>query len=141
MEIGILYSDFSQVWKPFDEVEDFRRDGVLAIAITSERGNRKASCARMWSWQNNDIVAAHGKTWWGEDNYVIGIMPDERFFTTQWAEEDEFLYARSTVDGTRKDRIALPPVFPCDAKVIAFRGEYLPPPEWEKALAIYKDMY
>ncbi len=138
MEVGILYSDLSQVWKPFDDLDDFRTDGVLTITITSERGNRQALAARMWSRQNNDIQAARDSPWWGEDNYVIGVMPDNRFFTFQWADSEAFLHTRSSVDGSVQDPIALSRVFPPQANVNVFRGAYLLPADWLVALAVFE---
>jgi len=138
LQVGILYSDWSQIWKPLSEIELFRRDGVLTITITRERGNRQALSARMWSFQNNDKANPMGVSWWGEDNYAVGIMPDETFFTTQWSDEDEFLWARSTIDGQPAGTIVRPSRFPTEATVVVFRGDYVNPPTWEKALEIFE---
>lgn len=138
VEVGILYKDGTQVWKPLEKISDFKKTDVLTITLTTERGNRLALLARMWSYQNNDLVAARNKTWWGEDNYVIGIMPDGRFFTYQYADFDDKFRARSTTDGTDAGEIQRPPMFPTNATVHAFVGAYLEPKEWEKALAVFE---
>ena len=142
IEVGILYSDLTKVWKPFGDVGDFRNDGVLTITITAERGNRQALLARMWSRQNNDIVAAHNSAWWGEDNYLIGVMPGNTFFTFQWADGDENIRTRSTVDGSDTAPISLSRVFPPQATLTVFRGAYLEPADWLVALAVFEsEMY
>lgn len=138
VELGILYSDLTQVWKPLADVGDFVTDGVLTITITSERGNRQALLARMWSRQNNDIQAQQDSPWWGEDNYLIGVMPQNRFFTYQWADGDENLRARSTVDGTDDGTISLSRAFPPQATLTVFRGAYLVPADWLVALAVFE---
>jgi len=141
IEVGILYSDKTEVWKPLAAVKDFRRDGVIFFAITSERGNRKALCARRWNRQNDDRFTPKGLPWWGEDKYAICVMPNGDFFTRQWAETDEFIYLRSGVDGKDTERIPSPITFPAEAVVTKFIGAYLEPPEFEKVLAIFKEMY
>lgn len=138
IEIGILYADDQQVWKPIAEKGDFRLDGVLCLTLTTERGNPSAICARMFSFQNNDLVAKSNLAWWGEDSYAIGVMPDNSFFTYQWAENDELLYARSIDTGEQTTRIERPVFWPSGADVTVFTGEYLEPPEWEKALEVFK---
>jgi len=138
MEVGILYDDFSQVWKPIAEKADFQLTGVLTITLTLERGNDRARLAGMFSRQNNDIVAKSDLAWWGEDYYALGVMPDNSFFTYQWAENDELLYARSIETGQRTTPIERPVFWPKGADVTVFVGEYLPPDEWEKALKIFE---
>lgn len=138
VQVGILYSDQVQVWKPVLEVESFRLDEVLTFSFTTERGNRSALKHRMWSRQNNDIVAARDKPWWGDDFYAIGIMPDGRYFTTQWPENDRLLYACSCIDGQAAGTIERDLGFPPQATVTIFKGGYLEPAEWEKALAVFE---
>jgi len=142
VEVGILYDDLTQVWKPIADVGDFVTDGVLTISITSERGNRQALLARLWSWQNNETKTPQDATWWGEDNYAIGVMPQNRFFTFQWADGDENLQTRSTIDGTGLAPISLSRVFPPQATVTVFRGAFLEPADWLVALAVFEaDMF
>ncbi len=142
IEVGIFYADGIKVWKPLSEISNFRKDGVLTITLTSERGNRSALLARMWSYQNNDRVAKRNKAWWGDDNYVVGIMPDNRFFTYQYSDYDDTFRARSTIDGSDAGTIQRPSMFPTDAIIYTFIGAYLEPLEWEKALIIFeRDMF
>ena len=134
MEIGILYSDLTQVWKPFSEIADFRKDGVLMITLTTARGNRKALVKRLWARRNID-----GYGWWGEDYYAIGII-DGKFFCRQWDESD--LYPRMRpIDNPHVEWEVWPePVklFPEGAEVHIFVGKYVPQQQWEEALRIFE---
>lgn len=138
IEVGILYSDLTPVWKPIADKDDFVKTGVLTLSVTSERGNRQALLARMWSWQNNEAVTPQDSPWWGEDNYLIGTMPNNTFFTYQWADNDENLVTRSTVDGTVDGSISLSRAFPPQANITVFRGAYLEPADWLVALAKFE---
>ncbi len=138
LEVGVLYSDGSMAWAPMDDMTALRLIGVLTISVTAGRGNRRALVARMWSRQNNDLVAARDAAWWGEDNYAIGVMPDGRFFTTQWADGESNLYARRIADGARAGIIDYPRPWPEGAAVTIFRGAYLVPAAWERALAVFE---
>ena len=140
LEVGILYSDLTKAWTPLNNLSGLPSfTEVLTISITAERGNRAALCARMWSRQNNDIVAAKDLPWWGEDIYAIAIMPDDTFLTKQWAKEDEFSVARSINDGLTVGRVQLPSPFPPEAVVTIFNGGYLPMAEWRAALIVFEN--
>ena len=83
--------------------------------------------------------STRGSPWWGEDNYAIGVMPDGRFFTYQWADGDELLYARSGDTGLPIGTIERGGIrWPPQASVTVFRGAYLEPAAWARALEIYK---
>ncbi len=138
LDVGILYDDLTVAWTPINDMTALRLDGVLTISITAKRGTRTALKPRMWSRQNNDIVAARDKAWWGEDNYAIGVMPDGRYFTTQWADGDANLYARTITDGAEAASIDYPRPWPAGALVTVFRGAYLEPAAWETALAKFE---
>lgn len=138
LQVGILYDDLTVAWVPINDMTALRLDGVLTISITARRGNRQSLAARMWSRQNNDIVASRDTTWWGEDNYAIGVMPDGRFFTTQWAAFDWTLWTRNISDGGRAASIESPRPWPAGATVTVFRGAYLEPAAWEAALAKFE---
>lgn len=135
IQVGILYSDWTQVWKFISDIDDLRKDGVLTITITSERGNKSSICARMWSLRNDKRFSG---AWWGDDKYAIGVLSDS-FFTMQWADEDEFFHTRLIEDGSISDKIPRIQTFPPEADVTIFTGAYLEPPEWKKALKIFKN--
>ncbi len=137
IEIGILYSDRTPVWKPLTQVGDFKKIDVLTFSFTTERGNRQALKGRMWSRQNNDIVARQDKAWWGDDIYYVGVLPNGDYFTTQMPENDEKIATFSS-DGTRLGNIDCPRTFPADAIMHRFIGGYLEPAEWEQALAVFE---
>ena len=137
VELGILYSDQEQVWKPVLDAALFRQTGVLTLSFTWERGNRSAFIGRMFSRQNNERHTPQNKPWWGDDSYGIGIMPNGDYMTKQWSDDDEFLILRSAEDGHITGRVQVPSLFPAEATVTVFEGAYLDPPEWEKALAVY----
>lgn len=138
VKMGILYVDGSKVWKPVSDAGLFVKIGVLTFSFTTERGNRSALLLRMWSRQNNDIVARRDKAWWGDDIYYVGVMPDGRYFTTQVDENDEKIMAFSVEDGERIGTIDCPRNFPADATIHRFIGGYLEPDEWKKALIIFE---
>ena len=136
---GVLYAyELTDDWTPINAMLALRLDGVLTISVTARRGNRRGLAARMWSRQNNDIVAARDKPWWGEDSYAIGVMPDGRFFTTQWAETDVSLFCRHIADGGHAGNIDFPRTWPNGSVVTIFDGAYLPPPLWTQALAVFE---
>ena len=138
IELGILYLGNRQIWKPLTQIGDFPKIDVLTLSFTSERGNRLALRARMWSRQNNDIVAARGKPWWGEDIYYVGVLSNGDFFTTQVPENDEKIVTFSGSDGTRVGAIDCPRTFPADATMHRFIGAYLDPAAWERSLVIFE---
>ena len=136
LEIGILYSDFIQVWKPFSDVGDFKKDGVLVIVLTTERGNRKALCARMWNRANRYDVT---EPWHGGDNYAIGVWGDY-FFVDQWDDMDDHLHIRRTDDphnlSVKQMNIPRPNRWPSDSTVMVFRGEWVLQDQWHDAIRI-----
>ncbi len=137
-EVGILYTGDVRIWKPLAQVGEFKKTDVLTFSFTTERGNRSALVARMWSYQNNDTVARQDKAWWGDDIYYVGVLPNGDFFTTQMPENDEKIITFSGVDGTRSGVTECPRTFPVDATMHRFVGAYLEPAEWETALAIFE---
>ncbi len=139
VEVGILYTDLTRVWVPIDQLDDVvRKDDVLTISVTAERGNRGALAGRLWSFQNNDQVAAKNLPWWGEDNYAIGVMPNGTYFTFQWSDDEEFLHVRSTADGSMAGTLQRPAMFPRQANVTVFRGGYIRPVNWASAMAVFE---
>ncbi len=142
VEVGILYADGAKVWKPVPQTGDFKKTDVLTFSFTTERGNRSALKGRMWSRQNNDLVAKRDKAWWGEDIYYVGVMPDGRYFTTQNPENDEKILTFDGNDGTRLGTVDCPRTFPPGAIIHRFVGGYLEPADWERALAVFEtDMF
>ncbi len=142
VEVGILYTSLLQVWRPLAEIGDFKKTGVLTLSFTTERGNRLALLERMWSVQNNDVVAKQDKAWWGEDIYYVGVLPTGDFFTTQIPENDEKIIVRSGSHGGTFGTIDCPRTFPADATMHRFIGGYVDPSAWEIALAIFeRDMF
>jgi len=136
---GILYAyELTDDWKPISETANFRLDGVLTLTVTSERGNRQALKSLEWSRQNNDTVVARNTAWWGEDNYAIGLMPDGRYFTTSWPDNDEKIVTRSIIDGALRVPIMARRAFPPQAAVTVFIGFYLEPALWTQALAVFE---
>lgn len=138
VDFGILYSDFTQVWKPISAIGDFRTYGVLTLSSTTERGNRSALVERWWSYQNNELVAKQDKPWWGEDIYYVGVMPNSDFFTFQNPEFDEKIVTFSGVNGTRSGTVDCPRTVPADATMHRFIGEYVEPKIWERALEVFE---
>lgn len=138
VEMGILYSDLSKVWKPVSDAGLFIKTGVLTFSFTTQRGNRSALVQRRWSRQNNDIVAARDTAWWGDDIYYVGILPNGDFFTAQLPVDDEEIITFSDVDGTNTGIATSPRTFPADAIMHKFIGDYLNPGQWQIALAIFE---
>ena len=138
VDVGILYRDEAQVWKPLTQVGAFKKTDVLTFSFTTERGNRAALRARMWSHQNNDFVARRNKAWWGDDIYYVGVLPNGDFFTTQNPENDEKIVTFSGDDGARSGVALCPRTFPADATMHRFIGAYLEPVAWESALAVFE---
>ena len=138
VEVGILYADGAKVWKPLAEMGDFKKTDVLTFSFTTERGNRSALIARMWSRQNNQTNPRQSVAWWGEDFYYVGVLPNGDFFTTQLAENDEKLITFSSNDGARSGVAISPRTFPTDATIHRFVGAYLEPANWERALAVFE---
>jgi hypothetical protein len=121
-------------WKPFAERGGLRRDGVLMITLTTERGIRKKLVWRMWSRRNIE-----GHDWWGEDYYAVGTI-DGKFFCRQWDESD--LHARvRPIDDPHAPWEVWPEVtklFPDRSEVDIFIGKYVPQELWDEALKIFE---
>ncbi len=140
MEVAILYVGSDEpIWKSLSEVDDFRKDGVLAITLTNERGNRLALFDRMWSRQNR---YDNERSWHGGDNYAIGIWGD-RFFCDQWDDHEDHLHIRKII-GSNENKgeqlnLPRPSRWPVDANVTQFRGEWVPVVDWHRAIEILED--
>lgn len=134
MEIGVMYDDLSIVWIAFAAIEDLRKDGVLFIVLTTERGNRKALVTRLWDRFNG----TEGAGWMGSDNYAVGVGTRE-FFVTQWNDGVDSLRVRSLVnphcDPVTRSRIKS---FPSRYKVHTFTGKAVKDARWKVALAKFE---
>ena len=83
--------------------------------------------------------------WHGGDNYAIGIWGDS-FFCDQWDDHEDHLHIRKIGPDPREKgqqlNLPRPSRWPTDAKVTQFRGEWIPVPEWEKAIVVFdKEMF
>lgn len=148
MFIEIMYADFDsegklvgtpRVRNPIEDIGTMRKTAVVFITLTTKWGDRRALVSRMWSKRNID-----GPGWWGEDNYAIGFIAG-RFFTRQWADEDEFLLTRSLAD-PNNTTVQRHPVkvmnWPDAAEVHVFKGAYIPDDDWKIALQVFeKEMF
>ncbi len=95
MEIGVMYDDQSIVWSDFADIATLRKEDVLFISMTTERGNRAALVTRLWDRFNGGV----GPGWYGSDNYAVGVDPvDDVFFVNQWNDGHDSFRVRSISD-------------------------------------------
>ena len=128
MEIGVLYDDLSIVWIPFEKRYDLKPDGILAITLTTERGNRKALVSRLW---RRKFSQTYGIS---TDYFAIGV-DGSAFFVDQWDEYDEFLQYKSQLNPHENPYpIKRSRPFPGSSSVVIFSGEYVSPEKWEEAI-------
>ncbi len=120
MEIGILYNDFTQVWKPFSEIADFKKEEVLIIVATTERGTRKGLVFRLWE----------------HDTYAIAVE-SKSIFWDQWDDEDKRIYGRNLDDLNGANVFFFKTrQFPAGASMYIFTGGYVEPPDWKAAITV-----
>jgi len=136
IEVGVLYADLSQQWAPIDQLDLLPREGVLAIALTDNRGVRSGLLARHWSRRNG----REGTPWTGEDNYAIIFLNDVTFTTEQWPDEEEEYKVRSLASPHDAYTVAdKPSRFPAGAVIEKFIGAYVAPDTWAQALTIFDE--
>ena len=162
MDIGILYADkvlatestppdliryqidgseyvfpLSRDWQPFAARKTFRRDGVLGISMTAERGVRSALLPRMWNRMNR---YDNEEPWHGGDTYVIGEI-NGWFFPDQYDDMEDHLHIRPIDDPllehSKQMNMPKGPRWPEGADVTKFRGIWIPVPEWKKAIVVF----
>lgn len=141
MLLGVMYSDQTIMWVEFADLGALPTSGVLFIAITTERGNRKALVTRLWDRFNG----TEGAGWSGSDNYAIGVdAVEDRFFVDQWNDRLDSLRVRSLTDPHGKPTVTRRHVqtFPPGYDVHTFEGKAVNDTEWSAALARFElEMY
>jgi len=129
VQVGILYDDFSITWLPFERRHELKRDGVLAVAVTTERGNRKALVKRLYRRKFSETYGIE------TDYFAIGV-DGSAFFGDQWDDYDEHLRYRSQLKPHDEPTIIRRPrPFPAGADVIVFTGQYVSTEKWQAATA------
>ena len=142
LEIGVMYSDNSIVWKDFTNANllAFVKTGVLFMSFTEERGNRSALVYRHWSRLNREDLGI----WHGQDIYYVGINPGTGKLFTHALDQDVFDFRiRDIANPSVQTQVieAGSITFPPGFVIHTFFGETIDPDVWKTKLTDFEMLF